>query len=356
MIQLFNDSEISATDAKSMAQYIAFAPYLFQAVAAMRDLKIFAAIDKSRRTGISLESICERTGVSEYGVAILLDFAETSGLIRREAEKYYLTKTAYFLLHDEMTDVNFNFSQHFSYQGLEQLTNSIKSGEPKGLKVFGDWPTVYPGLTKLPERAQKSWFEFDHFYSDAAFNEVLKYVFANNPKHILDIGGNTGKFALKCLAYNSDVHLTIMDLAPQLEKAKANIQTQGFSQRFTAYPCDMLDPKQTLAEGADVVWMSQFLDCFAPAEIETILGNVVKGLDQDQQVLILETLWDRQKFNAASFSLNATSLYFCCFANGNSRMYASDPFAELIHKSGLVIEEEIDDIGLGHTLIRCKKA
>ena len=180
-------------------------------------------------------------------------------------------------------------------------------------------------------------------------------MFELNPKHILDIGGNTGRFSLRCLSHNDAVKVTIMDLPPQLEQAQKNIDAAGFTDRFTPFPCDMLDPTQELAGGADLIWMSQFLDCFSPKEISTILNNVVKSLDTGQRVLILETLWDRQQFHAAEFSLNATSLYFACFANGNSRMYAADEFLALVEQSGLEIENQIDGIGLGHTLLVCKK-
>ena len=117
----------------------------------------------------------------------------------------------------------------------------------------------------------------------------------------------------------------------------------------------MLDPSQALVDQADIYWMSQFLDCFSEPQIQTILTNIANGISGHQRVFILETFWDAQQYDAAAFSLNATSLYFTCFANGNSRMYAVDKFLNLIESSGLIIEQRIDDIGLGHSLLICKK-
>ncbi len=365
MIKSPEQSELSAVEAKSMAQHIAFSPYIFQATAALKDLGILQFIDKHRRTGVPLNDIVEAVGVSEYGVSVLLDFALTCGLVtltpadNEQGENqpcYRITKVAFFLLHDEMSVVNFDFTQHFGYQGLANLTESIKTGKPEGLKVFGDWPTLYPHLPELPDETRASWFAFDHFYSDHAFDEILPLVFANKPKHIVDIGGNTGRFTTKCLQHDSDVKVTIMDLPPQLAKAQENITAAGLADRFTPFPCDMLDPKQVLAQNADVYWMSQFLDCFSEPQIKTILSNIANGISGEQRVLILETFWDAQKFDAAAFSLNATSLYFTCFANGNSRMYAADKFIALINNSGLIIEKQVDDIGLGHSLLVCRKA
>jgi len=363
MIQLPGQGELSAVAAKSMAQHIAFSPYIFQATVALKELGILQFIDKNRRKGVLLSEIIDAVKVSEYGVSVLLDFALTCGLVsvthdeseQKNSPRYRLTKVAFFLLHDEMSIVNFDFTQHFGYQGLANLTESIKTGKPEGLKMFGDWQTLYPHLPELPDRTRASWFAFDHFYSDHAFDEILPLVFASKPKHIVDIGGNTGRFTIKCLQHDSEVQMTIMDLPPQLAKAQQNIAQANLSDRFHQFPCDMLDPKQVLAENADVYWMSQFLDCFSEPQIQTILTNVADGISGEQRVLILETFWDAQKFDAAAFSLNATSLYFTCFANGNSRMYAADKFIALVEGSGLKIEQRIDNIGLGHSLLVCSK-
>ena len=363
MIQLPEQGELSAVAAKSMAQYIAFSPYIFQATVAMKELGILQFIDKNRRKGVLLSEIVDEVNISEYGVSVLLDFALTCGLVTaaiKEGEqssqrRYSVTKVAFFLLHDEMSVVNFDFTQHFGYQGLANLTESIKTGKPEGLKVFGDWPTLYPHLPELPDKTRESWFAFDHFYSDHAFDEILTLVFENKPKHIVDIGGNTGRFTTKCLQHDSSVEVTIMDLPPQLAKAQQNITAAGLGERFHQFPCDMLDPKQALAEQGDVYWMSQFLDCFSEPQIQTILTNIAKGISGQQRVFILETFWDAQKFDAAAFSLNATSLYFTCFANGNSRMYAADKFIALVESSGLNIEKRVDNIGLGHSLLVCSK-
>jgi hypothetical protein len=42
-------------------------------------------------------------------------------------------------------------------------------------------------------------------------------------------------------------------------------------------------------------------------------------------------------------------------ANGNSQMYHSEIFIRCIEKAGFRVEEKIDDIGLSHTLLKCKK-
>ena len=39
----------------------------------------------------------------------------------------------------------------------------------------------------------------------------------------MDVGGNTGRFALRCVAYDSEVKVTIVDLPGQIGMMQKNI-------------------------------------------------------------------------------------------------------------------------------------
>jgi len=354
MNTFYQQDDKTALEAISEAQRIAFAPFTFQATVALNDLGILAAIDEGAEVGCSAAEIGDKLGLSEYGVKVLLDAGLSIGLVWQKEGRYCLCKTGYFILHDKMTQVNLNFSRDFCYQGLEGLKRSVETGKPEGLKLFANGDTLYPHLSSLPESAKSSWFNFDHYYSDNAFDEVLPVVLSHKPKLLLDIGGNTGKWAIRCASYDPDVHVMVLDLPPQLAVMQEQVEKEGFDKRIDGMAADLLNPDQSLPNDADAIWMSQFLDCFSEQQISTILSNVARAIKPGSKFYILETCWNRQVFEAAAFSLNCTSLYFTCFANGNSRMYHSDTIQRLVEKAGLKIIEEIDHIGIGHTLFICE--
>ena len=89
---------------------------------------------------------------------------------------------------------------------------------------MGNWKTFYEGLASLPPGARESWLTFDHYYSDQAFPAALPLVFADKPRRLLDVGGNTGKFAIQCAKHDPDVQVTIADLPQQLKLARENIR------------------------------------------------------------------------------------------------------------------------------------
>ncbi|MDA7746963.1 methyltransferase [Psychromonas sp.] len=347
----FSKDPYSALEAKTEAQKLAFAPITFHTARTLRDLGILAALDKSPQTGLNAQQISEQTDVSEYGIKVLLDMALSAHIVTWNTPNYIIAKLGYFLLHDGMTRANLDFTADVCYAGMMHLTEAIAEGTPAGLKELGDWPTIYEGLSRLPEKAKNSWFEFDHFYSDRSFPLLLKKVFEHKPKRIFDVGGNTGKWSLQCVNYDADVEMTIIDLPQQIEVAMKNVADAGFAGRVKNHPTNMLDKTLALPTGADAWWMSQFLDCFSPMEILSILQRVRKAMKADAKVYILELFWDAQKYDAATLSLNATSLYFTCLANGNSRFYRSSDFLEIVEEAGFDVVERTDNIGLGHTLL-----
>src|SRR5690606_29177719 len=171
--------DISAVDAKHEAQKIAFGPIAFQCAMAIRNTGILQALADAPKEGISAEIISAKTGISKYGVKVLLDMAASMKVVHEENEYYSLLKIGYFLLHDKMTEVNMDFVQDVCYQGMFHLEEAIREEKPAGLKVLGEWGNIYKALAELPEGVRKSWFAFDHFYSDNAFPILLDMVFEN---------------------------------------------------------------------------------------------------------------------------------------------------------------------------------
>ncbi len=355
-MNFFSKNKKSAFEAKEAAQWIAFGPVIFQSARVLRNTGILKLIEENNSAGLAIEEIVEKLKLPEYGVRVLLESGLGLGLVLLNDKKYTLGKTGHFILNDPLTNINMDFVHDVNYKGLFHLEESVATGKPAGLKEFGDWSTIYEGLSKLPLRVQKSWFDFDHFFSDDAFPKVLNKVYCSGIKKMLDIGGNTGKWAIASATFSPDIHVTIMDLPGQLNVAKTRIGQLGLNERISFLEADLLDENTRIPKGFDAIWMSQFLDCFSEKEIVSILKRCYEALDDNGQLIILEPFWDRQRFEVAAFCLQQTSLYFTALANGNSRMYCSESFIGCIEAAGFTIAEQTDNIGLSQTLLKCKKS
>jgi hypothetical protein len=168
----------------------------------------------------------------------------------------------------------------------------------------------------------------------------------------MDVGANTGKFSCAALAYNADVELYLVDLPEQLAVADAALQTAGVRDRAQLQPLNLLEPDVQLKAGMDVIWMSQFLSCFSETQIGGILKRAADALAPNGQLLIMDTFWDRQRYDIASYCLINTSPYFTAMASGNSKIYESGDYIRLAQGAGLRLLTVRDDIGYCHSLLR----
>ncbi len=355
----YTKESLSARDAQRLAEFIAWGPAIFQASRLMIKFGILDLIRDSN-DGLTKDEIVKKTELSDYTVKCLLEASLCIGLIlvNLETDRFSLSKTGWFLLNDPATRVNIDFNHNVNYEGWFHLEESFLNGKPWGLKHFGSWPTIYEGLSSLPKQVQKSWFDFDHFYSDSSFYEALRIIFdEHHVRYLYDIGGNTGKWALQCVDYDKDVRVTILDLPQQVEMMRQNIKKHKGRDRISGYGINILDEQSVWPQpekGLDGIWMSQFLDCFSMKEIVSILERVRTLMSKKTRVFIMETLWDRQRFEPAAFCLTMTSLYFTALANGNSKMYNTEDLEFCINQAGLEIEHIYDNLGQGHSIIVCK--
>ena len=402
----YTEEHLSAREAQRLAEYIAWGPVIFQVSRLMVKFGILEALRDSL-DGLTLKEIQQKIllrntsaedqqdassnlPLSEYALKILLEASLSAGtvLIDKTTDKYCLSKTGWFLLNDPATRVNIDFNHNVNYRGMFYLEEALKEGKPAGLKTLGNWPTIYEGLSQLDKQVQDSWFGFDHFYSDHSFDEALKIIFGkkdlsepvsssdsapvDKPLRLMDVGGNTGRFALRCVDYDKNVNVTIVDLPGQIGMMQKNIEGKEGAERISGFATNILDERNRLPkvsevqasaissplsskESWDAIWMSQFLDCFSEEEIYSILSRAAQVMTSATTLYIMETFWDRQKYEPASLCLTMTSVYFTVMANGNSKMYHSDDLIKQVNRAGLKVVKIHDGIGQGHTILEVRK-
>ena len=359
--KIYTKEQLSAVEAQRRAEFIAWGPAVFQSQRLMIKLGLLDMLRDCGEEGLTRAEIAERTGLSDYAAKCLLEASLCIGSVLVDADngRYTLSKTGWFLLNDPATRVNIDFNHDVNYEGWFHLEEALLEGRPAGLRHFGPWPTVYEGLSQLPEQVQKSWFGFDHFYSDSSFPEALEIVFGKyGVKSLYDVGGNTGKWALRCVDHDKEVEVTVLDLPQQIEMMRENTKGKPGAERIKGYGINLLDAAATFPKregGLDAIWMSQFLDCFSMDEITSILSRAREAMTADTRLFIMETLWDRQRFDTAAFCLTMTSLYFTAIANGNSKMYNMEDMLQCVNDAGLRLENVYDGLGQGHSILVTRK-
>jgi len=359
----FAKKNMSAYEAMYEAQKIAYAPVIFQVVRTLRELGILKLLEQSGKAGMSAAAISKALNITQYGVETLLESGHSCDVVDYIKDNdttyknriYILTKVGYYIINDVMTTTNMDFNHHICYQGFADLDKSIKEGKPRGLETLGkQWKTFYEALPNLPEKTKNSWYQFDNFYSDTTYPLILPIVLESQPASIVDIGTNRGNFAILLAQSDPNIEITMVDLPDQLAVASRNVDEAGFSGRITSHVMDVLDTDLTFPTDLDVYWMSQFASCFGADELVSIFSRVGDAMSSQSRFFIMETCWDRQKHEAAAFSLVNTSPYFTCIANGNSKMYHSEELLDCVTEAGLEVVQITDDLAICHSLFECR--
>lgn len=352
----FDPARLRGLAARMEAQKIAFGPVVFQCLRVAWKSGLLAQLEKSGIAGASVEELASANAqFSAYAISVLLETALSAGAVRRDNDRYHLTRVGDNVLHDELTQINFDYIHDVCYQGLFSLDDCLRDEKPHGLKALGDWPTLYEGLSALPEPARSSWFRFDHYYSDSAFAQALPHVLARRPQRLMDIGANTGKWSRHCLQCNPDVCVTLLDLPIQLAEAQKTLTEAGVLERARLHPIDILDFAAPYPSGMDAIWMSQFLTCFSLEAIGHIFRRAAAALAENGSIWVLDTFWDRQQYDIARYCLINTSPYFTAIASGNSKMYESKAIVACAEAHGLQLAEALDGLGICHSLLRFEK-
>jgi hypothetical protein len=351
----FTTDRLHAGEALSHAHFLSMGAYAAQAATVLRDWGILKLVEESGDDGIAAEVIAEQTELSINATKTLLEAGLGIGLLSVNDGSFCITKAGYYFQHDKTVRTNTDFMRDVCLPGVGQLAASLEHDTPLGLKVFGNWERIFDALPQLPEQVSNSWYAFNNYHSEAAFSEALPKVFEHKPKRILDIGGSTGRFALACLDYSDDVHIGIADLVIDPQQAEVGVAAAVRAGRVTMHSVDVLDICHSLLDGYDTIWMSQFLPCFSEEQIAEILAKCQAILPPGGRIWLMETFWDRQRYEAAASSLQLTSLYFVNIATGISRMYQSVDLLQMIDKAGFNVINQADSVGQRHTLLELQK-
>lgn len=353
---MFDNDNLTALEAQKQASFICYAPMIFQSVKTMLNLGIIDVLKRAGEKGVTIEEIVDQTNVSKHGVRVLLHSALGAGVIYQKEKNYILTKTGIFLASKQLaSQIHINFVNDVCYNGMFYLEDSIKEQKPEGLKVLGGWDTIYDGLSELPPHVKKSWLDLDHYFSDVSYDASFEILSREKFESILDLGGNTGKFCRYFTQKMPNVEFTIADLPGQIEMAKKEMEiSETDTSKIRYQKINILEEESEIEGKFEIIWMSQFLDCFHEDDITRILKKCKKALAENGSIFVQDAFWDRQRFEAGAFSLQQFSLYFTAMANGKSQMYDFPTFQEAVEAAGLTIVEINDHLGRSNSLLKIK--
>lgn len=291
---------------------------LSRVIATAMDLDLFTHMGSRFLTPKTLAGTLK---VSERGIEIILRNLTTAGLLTQRGTSYRVEKLGRTFLNRNSPDYQGAYLElvHRQWENWAHLTDSVRTGKP----IENDGPDD-------PEyRRSFTWAM--HQRSIRPARQVAAQLDLNNAQTLLDVGGGPGTYALEFLKKNSMLRAGIWDRQPALEVAQEIAQPLRHGKRLSYYPGDLFE--NPVPGKFDVMWVSNVLHIFSPAENKTLFRKLKRALNPGGRILIQDTfLMNRPGCDALETNLFAVTMLLFT-PTGNT--YSAQDVQQWLKTSGL---------------------
>lgn len=258
------------------------------------DLDLFTAMGARPWT---IAALATRLRTSRRGLEILCRNLATAGLLAKQGTRYRNTRLG-------LGELNAKSPRHRGayldlirshWDDWSQLTRSVRRGRPVG----GDTPDD-PAY-----RRRFSWAM--HVRSKDIAPKVAAQINLRGARSLLDLGGGPGTYALAFLARNPTLQATVCDRGPALHVARTLARRSAHGRRLSYLPLDFM--AEPLSGRYDVVWYSNVLHIYSPAENQRLFRRLARHLTSGGRLLIQDAFTtDREGLAPAETNLFAVTM------------------------------------------------
>jgi len=241
--------------------------------------------DRLEREPMSREAIGEAFGVAPRVLPALLAFLTSNGLLERRDDGAFANTAgaSAFLVRSSPRYAGGRglLFQGF-YQAIAHLPESLSSGRPWTPEGQHD---MFSGFS--PE--QQRWFA-EGMYANAVSggSSLAEVVDFSEFQRLLDVGGNSGGYAIALARANPQLRATIFDLAPVRELALERIDAAGLADRIDFAVGSFFEDE--LPPGHDVLLLSSILHDWDEDDCAAILGRCYRGIEPGGTIVVAEPM------------------------------------------------------------------
>jgi predicted O-methyltransferase YrrM len=245
---------------------------------------------------LSSKEVSDRLAASSKGVERLLNALVAMELLTKEDDKYANTSCATEFLSKDSPKYLGNIIMHHHHllESWSRLDQSVQSGQA------------------IRERATFSDEEWRESFLMGMFNMAMNLAPMLVPKidissrrHLLDLGGGPGTYAIHFCRHNPQLKATVFDLPTTRPFAEKTIERFDLSDRIDFRDGNYLE--DDIAGRFDAAWLSHIMHGEGPEECKKIIQKAAAALEQGGIIIIHEFILDNSMDGPlfpALFSLN----------------------------------------------------
>ncbi|MGE5841886.1 MAG: methyltransferase [Deltaproteobacteria bacterium] len=226
---------------------------------------------------LSAEEVAAHWSGPARSAVMLLDALAAMGLLEKKADQYSNTEAAKTLLVKTSPGYMGYAVKHHHHlvSAWSKLSEAIKTGKPVRKK-------------------RRSRTELESFlmamYNNASglAPKITREIDLSRKRHLLDLGGGPGTYAIHFCQANPDLRATVFDLPTTEPFARKTIRRFGLRSRIDFQAGDYL--RDEVKGTYDVAWLSQILHSMGPEDCRTVIEKAVSVVELGGLVLVHDFL------------------------------------------------------------------
>jgi hypothetical protein len=293
---------------------------------------------------VPIGTLADRLRVDPDGLARLLNYLATLGLVTPSEDSYRLTEPGTLLRRDARHSLHplaLLYGGPF-YQSFGALAHAVRTGDEAFKMLFGqghfDYFAEHPALAELFDAAMAA--------SAPMFEPVPGLVDLSDARVVVDVAGGNGELLSRFLTHAPHLRGVLFERAHVLERARQRLADAGQSER-----CDLVagDFTENVPTGGDVYLLSRVLHDWDDEQCLTILRRCAAGVRHGARLLIVERLLST---DGASSLAAAWDLHMLCNVGGRER--TAEHYERLLTAAGFDLVS-ISDLPLDGSLLQARR-
>ncbi len=282
-------------------------------------LGVFSVLGEER---LGSREVARRLGADPRATAMLLDALAAMKLLVKSRDGYANTSSAQTFLRKDSPQYLGHILMHHHHlvNSWFQLDAAVRTGK-----------SVSGSSSSTRDEEWREAFLMGMF--NLAMNiapRIAEEVDLSGRRHLLDLGGGPGTYAIQFCKKNPALRATIFDLPTTRPFAQKTVARFGVEDRVDFQEGDYLEGEIT--GRFDVAWLSQILHGEGPEGCRSILRKAVAALEPGGLILVHEFILgntrDRPRFPAL-FSLNML------LQTAEGQAYSDGEIREMLSEAGV---------------------
>lgn len=280
-------------------------------------LNVFDSLKNSPKTASEL---AKELNCPVIGIEVLLESLDGFGFVKRDGDRYKLTKESTRWLTNEggFTQDFIRFSGDVSHH-MVLLEENIRTGKvanhhfhPQSPTCFANYLTILKGSSQEKAPKMIQWLQLD-----------------SPPQKLLDVAGGPGEYSIAFCQHYPKLQADIIDLPYAAAEGKSRIKAVGLSDRIRYIEANLLNIEW--GENYDLVFLFNMLHVLTAEQCYLVLEKAFAALRQGGKVVINETFHPGREGKLTSpISLLSLMYYVTC----GSRAWPKSTYQKWLIKTG----------------------